>query len=129
MVSYKSTIRLTLETDDRALTLGPADTMDLAVEFRRLAITWFEETMSSSSLTEICSHPAYQRVIGFGPSVVPLVLEAVDSGQRHWGWALAALTGENPAADTDSPKAAAEAWLEWGRERGLINRHASRDLD
>ena len=91
---------------------------ELRSEFEKLVDAWALETMMSSSLHEICSHWAYQRVIGLGSPVVPLILQDVLMGRRHWGWALAAITGENPAKGTDSPKAAAEAWLKWGRERG-----------
>ncbi|MCP3882921.1 MAG: hypothetical protein GY701_31665 [Sulfitobacter sp.] len=105
--------------------VGPQDVVSVPQEdtirraFDELVEAWFEETMLSSSLREICSHWAYQRVIGMGSDVVPLILEDIGRGRRHWGWALTAITGENPAEDTDSPKAAAEAWLRWGRQRGL----------
>jgi hypothetical protein len=100
---------------------APALGNNLQNQFQELAEVWANETMMSSSLVEICSHWAYQRVIGMGPAVVPNILNAVSAGQRHWGWALAAITGENPAENTDSPKAAARAWLEWGERRGFVS--------
>jgi len=92
----------------------------LRAEFERLSKIWKRETLASSSLQEIGSHWAYQRIIGLGPDVIPMILEHVQRGDRHWGWALAALTGINPAERTDSQRAAAEAWLAWGRKRGLV---------
>lgn len=100
----------------------------LSSMFGELAERWRDETLASSSLTEIGSHWAYQRIIGMGPPVVPLILERVVAGERHWGWALSALTGENPAADTESPRDAADAWLAWGVERGVIE-HGRQSLD
>ena len=90
---------------------------ELRSEFAELARLWTEETILSSSIHEKCSHWAYQRIIGLGSDVVPLIMEEVQKGQRHWGWALSAITGENPAEHADSLKAAAEAWIVWNEER------------
>ena len=93
----------------------------IADAFRELADEWKLDTMTSSSITEICSHWAYQRVIGLGAQAVPVILNDVADGTRHWSWALAAITGENPAEDAETPRAASDAWLSWGRQRGLIS--------
>lgn len=86
--------------------------------FDELVHTWQMETMMSSLSSEICMHPAYQQIIGMGSPVLPLIFEEVENGGRHWGWALAAITRENPAEATTSQQEAAEAWLGWGREQG-----------
>ncbi len=117
-------LRFTRQVADRDRTRRKA----LRAIFRELADRWRDETMASSSLTEIGSHWAYQRIIGMGPAVVPFILERVAAGERHWGWALSALTGENPAADTESPREAAEAWLAWGVKQGVIE-HGPESLD
>lgn len=105
----------------------PAGTAnDLRRQFDELVHVWLEETLSSSSVMEICTHWAYQRVIGLGPKVIPFILEAVNDGHRHWGWALASLTGENPAADTQSQQDAADAWLRWAAQHGYLTRDPQR---
>jgi hypothetical protein len=98
--------------------LTRATSRRLHTEFERLSQIWREATMMSSSTHEIGSHWAYQRIIGLGPDVVPFILAAVKNGDRHWGWALSALTGENPADGTHSQRDAAAAWMTWARERG-----------
>jgi hypothetical protein len=114
----------TFDQGERSSRESPASHLRSA--FDDLVRVWTEETLLSSSTIEICTHWAYQRIIGLGPDVVPLILEAVGQGQRHWTWALAALTGENPARETDSQAAAADAWLRWADERGLIQRSVER---
>jgi hypothetical protein len=94
----------------------------LAAMFEQLAIQWRDETRFSSSTTEIATHPAYQRIIGLGPSAIPLILAELKKKPEHWFWALGALTGENPvpAEDVGRLPAMSAAWLKWGRENGWI---------
>ena len=56
----------------------------LAQEFARLAQAWKQETRYISSTTEIATHPAYQRIIGLGCEVVPLIL--ADLRQEPYPW-------------------------------------------
>lgn len=83
---------------------------------------WKDETRYNSSMTAILLHPAYQRIIGLGPDVVPFVLRDLADTGAHWSWALQALTGENPVPEDHEgrPRLMAQAWLEWGRNRELI---------
>ena len=94
----------------------------LAATFRELADQWRAQTLYLSSTTAIATHPAYQRIIGLGPQVLPLVLGELARQPGHWFWALAALTGEDPVADADRGNlpAMTTAWLRWGRENGWI---------
>lgn len=87
--------------------------------FNDLVEVWNEDTMMSSSMREICTHWAYQRVIGLGLAVVPLIMEQIREGDRHWGWALTSITGENPAEHYDSLQEASDAWLQWGAQKGF----------
>lgn len=45
---------------------------------------------------EMAMHPAYQRIIGLGPEVAPLLLRELERQPDHWFWALKALTGADP---------------------------------
>ena len=94
----------------------------LATQFRQLAERGWSETRFLSSPTAIATHPAYQRIIGLGPQVIPLILTEMATTPGQWFWALAALTGENPVADSDRGDVAAmtAAWLAWGRANGWI---------
>ncbi len=103
----------------RARTVTGAD-IALEVLFEDLADAWEMETAFESVVTRQAMHPAYQRIIGLGRPVVPLILRRLQREPRQWFWALTALTGEDPAKATLSPGAAAEAWLRWGSDRGLL---------
>lgn len=91
-------------------------------QFRALATKWKEDTKLTSSSSEMILNPSYQRIIGLGPEVIPLVLKDLQESGCHWFWALQALSGKNPikAEDAGRVKKMAQAWLEWGRENGLI---------
>jgi hypothetical protein len=91
-------------------------------KFNRLAGQWRQETMFMSNANDITSHFAYYQIIGMGPNVVPLILRQVQRGEGHWFLALRALTGENPVIAKDAGTLAkmAKSWLEWGKQRGLI---------
>lgn len=92
----------------------------LARKFQELSETWRRETGLLSFMQQRALHPAYQRIIGMGWVVVPLLLRELQRQPDHWLWALNAITGEQPARNTDTLRAAADAWLNWGRERGLL---------
>jgi hypothetical protein len=90
--------------------------------FAKLSEEWQRETRYLSSTTAIATHPAYQRIIGLGPQVVPLILAELQKQPGNWFWALAALTGENPISPDEQGRVSAmtAAWLKWGRENGWI---------
>jgi hypothetical protein len=92
----------------------------LEVRFERLAERWEADTAFESIVTRKAMDPSYQRIIGMGPPVVPLILLRLQQKPRQWFWALTAITGEDPALGQTSIASASEAWLSWGRERGLV---------
>lgn len=92
----------------------------LSPTFTKLAEAWREETKFLSFAQQRALHPAYQRIIGMGWVAVPLILRELQRQPEHWLWALQAITGEEPARNASGIRAAAEAWLRWGRERGLL---------
>lgn len=91
--------------------------------FHELAERWQEESAAMSSVTQMCGmNQTYQRIIGMGPRVVPLILRELERKPDHWFWALTAITGENPvspedAGDVDKMR---EAWLDFGERRGYL---------
>ena len=99
---------------------APADPVELV--FEALANKWRDETSHISSTTKLIMHPSYQSIIGMGPAVIPLLLRRLQKGPEHWFWALAAITRHNPVKleDAGNVNKMTGAWLEWGRQRGLI---------
>ena len=65
-------------------------------EFRALVDQWNAEAPPSSRIEDLILHPDYQRIIGMGPAVVPLLLREMVRKPDHWSWALRAITGANP---------------------------------
>ena len=90
--------------------------------FDSLADQWRNETAHLSSLTKKITHPAYLRIISLGPSALPLILNRLQHEPGYWFTALRALSGQDPVmpAEQGNFRAARDAWLRWGRSRGLI---------
>ena len=96
---------------------------EFELEFNELAAKWRKDTMHLSSTRKSAQHPSYQRIIEMGEAAIPYMLKDFLKGDYvHWFWALAAITGENPIPNEQAGnvKAMAEAWVEWGRERGYL---------
>ncbi len=96
-------------------------TETLEQRFRRLDALWRKETAYQSSSTKIKSHPAFREVVAMGEVVVPLLLRDLQSNASLWVWALPEITGEDPAPPEDRGNIArmTEAWLRWGKDKGL----------
>lgn len=91
-------------------------------EFARLATQWKEETRFLSFSHQIAMNFAYQRIIGMGHDVLPLILRELEREPHHWFWALRAITGEDPVPPDSQGKVPemASAWIRWAEERGVI---------
>lgn len=90
-----------------------AGRVNAEVTFENLADQWETETVFESVVTRKALHPAYQRIIGMGPTVVPFILRRLRREPAQWFWALTAITGEDPAFGEDTVEGAAAAWLAW----------------
>lgn len=95
---------------------------DIAEEFQSLVEWWERDTAPISSIEQMAMHPAYQRVIGMGKEIVPLILKQLQQEPDYWFWALKAITGENPMKreHAGNLELMTEDWLQWGAEKGLI---------
>jgi len=69
---------------------------DTEMEFNRLADEWEGERPRGVDVADMVMHNAYQRIIGLGPRVVPLILARLEKKPDHWFWALHAITGAEP---------------------------------
>ena len=94
----------------------------LPLEFRflMLACLWKQDNLFESSPWRMAAHPAYQRIIGMGRPVVPIILQQLAREADFWFEALAAITDEQPvppehAGDIEAMR---QDWLCWGREQG-----------
>jgi hypothetical protein len=92
----------------------------LQADFRALMRGWREERGPTSSTTEMAMCPSYQRIIGLGPAIVPVILSELERDPDHWFWALKAITGADPVAPEHRGRLRemADDWINWGRKQG-----------
>lgn len=97
-------------------------TKTLETEFYEQVSRWNESCAFSSSPTRMILDPAYQRIIGLGTPVIPLILRELVHRPDHWDWALRALTGVavTDPADEGNVRRIAAKWIAWGKEHGYL---------
>ncbi len=88
--------------------------------FHILVERWKQETAHHSNIAKRDLHPAYQEIIGMGERAIPFLLAELRREPDDWFWALHAITGANPvpAESRGNLPAMAEAWIQWGIEKG-----------
>ena len=98
------------------------DPADLRNEFGRLAEQWKAKSAYLSNTIQMALLKPYQRIIGLGPAVVPLILEELRREPDHWFWALESITGADPVPPEvrGHVHQMADAWIAWGQQQGLI---------
>jgi len=89
--------------------------------FERLAASWERDTLLVSSPSEAAMHDSYQKIIGLGLQVVPLLLQRLRDTRRNYFWALNAITHRDPAERSETVGEAIDAWLAWGSDNGYID--------
>ena len=95
--------------------------------FRQLEAQWTAETRILSDPRKIMGHPAMRAIVALGDKVVPIILRELQSKPSLLAWALPEITGERPAPAKieggfckQDVVAETEAWLQWGRGKGLV---------
>ena len=91
-------------------------------QFQDLRKEWLAKRGTTSSINEMSMIEPYQKIIGMGDKVVPLILAQLrQEGDRpdQWFWALKAITNVNPIRPEDQGdfRAMAKAWIEWGSNK------------
>ncbi len=96
--------------------------LTLEWEFRTLVESWRKERGATSSVTKMAMCPSYQRIIGLGLKVVPLLLRELERDPDYWFWALKVITGEDPVPPESRGKLRemTAAWLDWGRKHQYL---------
>jgi hypothetical protein len=91
-------------------------------EFAKHSTKWRHDTAFTSSATDIILHPSYQRIVGLGTDVVPLILRQLEKSPEYWFWALEAITGENPVPESEKGRIRlmTKRWVDWGRVKQII---------
>jgi hypothetical protein len=92
----------------------------IEAKFLRLRDEWKQKRGPESSSTRLAHHPAYLKIIGMGPDVIPLLMRELEHDPDMWFVALRSITEADPvpAEIKGNVGAMAEAWLKWGQEQG-----------
>lgn len=98
--------------------------------FQHYAAEWKKShPKASSSAMQVAFDPNYLRIVSMGERAIPCILrqlqiELETSEPDHWFLALwAATDGQNPIPLESHGKMRemATSWIEWGRQRGIID--------
>jgi hypothetical protein len=100
---------------------------ELRTTFEELAEAWRNRTRYQSFIQKLVTAPEYQRIIGLGRPVVPLLLRDLEREPEFWFWALECITGENPVPESalGDIDAMSAAWVDWGYRHGVLGRNAN----
>ena len=93
----------------------------IKLKFLRLVKQWKAQAEFLSSSDAMAALPAYQSIIGMGPTVLPLLLDELEREPDHWFWALKAISEDDPVPPRSRGdlEEMTKAWLTWGRDKGL----------
>lgn len=102
--------------------LFPLSRQSLCLEFYSLYLEWKNETKLLSSVDDVCSHPAYQRIIGMGVGVLPFIFSEMQREPNHWFWALKAISGADPINPEHRGiiSKMTNDWLDWAKVNGYV---------
>src|SRR5213083_2771619 len=70
-----------------------------AKRFRQLAAKWKNDTQFLSNTNEICTHSAYQQIIGMGPFALPHIFKEMRTEPGPWFWGLKAISRADPVPE------------------------------
>ena len=122
-ITYAADCRNQINDRVQDLIVGTGQGSTVTERFKALSAEWEHATAHLSSYSDIVSHPAYQAIIALGSAALPSILDRLGHEPMFWFSALERISGENPAENlsTVSVEEAANAWLAWGEQNGLVN--------
>lgn len=99
---------------------GPASTV--RSKFLELADEWRNSTKFVSSITQQITHPAYLKIIGLGPDVLPILVRELQTHGDFWFPALEAVAQLDPVLPKNRGNYVAmkNDWMEWATSKGLL---------
>ena len=102
----------------------PESHEDDFARFHRLLDQWYTQTIYSSFIDEKIQHPAFRQIVDIDEDAIPLILKEITVRPSFLYLALQMITGDNPVPqhDRDNPRAAIDAWIEWGNRESSDNR-------
>jgi hypothetical protein len=82
---------------------------------------WKAGTRYLSDTNAICTHFAYQKIVGMGVEALPFIFRELRVRPDHWFWALKAITNQDPVPEEHlgRMKLMAQDWLAWAKRNGI----------
>lgn len=118
-------LKLEKQKQDFQATILGSPTSSISQEdekkFNTLVAKWKNDSRTSLLMTQKCTDASYQRIIGMGQQIIPLLLKKVsEPSGEDWFWALSAITHENPVKSENRGiiNNVIEDWIKWGRSKG-----------
>ncbi len=95
---------------------------EVKTKFKEFTKAWKKETGGMSSPSSIWMNRNYQKIIGLGPEVIPLILKELAREHDDWFYALEMLVDDkdNPVTEEMGFNDSVAAWLKWGKDSSLI---------
>jgi hypothetical protein len=84
---------------------------------------WKNETLFSSSISEIVNNSAYRAIIDLGKRALPYIFEDLKTSDNHWFYALESVTGQNPIRESHRGilPLMKQDWIQWAIENNIID--------
>lgn len=101
---------------------GAVTSPDHRRSFTQLKEQWERETANVSSVTRIILNEAYQRIIGMGPTALPMIFSTLKEEGGLWFPALKSITGADPVPEHErgDTEAMRQSWLDWATRHGYL---------
>jgi hypothetical protein len=114
--------RRSTHVKENALPANVRSVATLPARLVRTPILAYDEIHREESIirnpNKIMGHPALRAIIALGEPVVPLILRELQAGPSLLVWALPEIVGAHPEFE-GNVSTMTNAWLQWGREKGL----------
>lgn len=91
--------------------------------FERFYADWKRDTLMSSNLTAIITHPAYYKIIAMGKLALPFILKSLRDGTGPWFVALEAIVIDDPPIYPEHAhdgNLIRKDWLDWAEAHGYL---------
>ncbi|MEX2410638.1 MAG: hypothetical protein WD607_04580 [Candidatus Paceibacterota bacterium] len=90
--------------------------------FQELKAIWLHDTSFDSGYRNKINHSAYLKIISFGESIIPTLIDDMLNNNTYWHYALVDITGENPIKEESRGVAnkIIEDWKKWATENNYV---------
>lgn len=90
--------------------------------FQELKAIWLHDTSFDSGYRNKINHSAYLKIISFGESIIPILIDDMLKNNTIWHHALVDITGENPIREESKGVASkiVEDWNRWAVENNYV---------